>query len=74
MEKLTGRCQSVGRRDEPRTVHRLISNVLHELCLGKNCITNNGSKTRLVNQRTEVVLVRQAQGLVMFIEPVHRLL
>ncbi|EKD97991.1 MAG: hypothetical protein ACD_23C00639G0002, partial [uncultured bacterium] len=52
-------------------MHRQIAKVLDELCFGEYCITCRGPKAGFVNQGAQVVLVRQAQRLVMLVEPVH---
>ena len=72
VEQLACGGQGIGGQDFAGAVHCQIAQVFDELGLGEHRIARRGPKRGLVNQGAQVVLVGQAQGLVMLVEPVHR--
>ena len=66
---LAGGRDRIDRQNFARAVDGQIAQVLDELGLGENRVPSGGSKAGFVNQRAQVVLVGQAQGLVVLVEP-----
>ena len=72
MEQLAGGGDGIGAQNGAGAVDRQIAQVLDELGFNEHGIARRGAKAGFVNQGAQVVLVRQAQSRVVFVEPVHR--
>ncbi len=72
VEQLTHRYHSVLRLDRLRAVHRLVAKLHDEPRLGEHRRAGRGLERRLVEERAQVVLIRQAQRRVVLVSPRHR--
>lgn len=72
MEEFPGRVEGVSRRHLLGAVHGQVTKVLDEPSLGEKRFTHRLPEGGFVDQGAEVILIRQAQRVVMFVEPCHR--
>ena len=71
MEQLAHGHDRIGRLNGLGAVNGLVPELRDEPCLGKHGVASGGLEGGLVDERAQVVLIRQAQRAVVFLGPGH---
>jgi RNase P/RNase MRP subunit p29 len=72
VKQFADRRQRIGRLHRPRAVHGLIAQRVDDPRLAEHRLARRGLEGRLVDERTQAVLVRQTQRRVVLVGPRHR--
>ena len=72
MKQLAGGGQRIGRQYFAIAMHRQITEILNELGFGEQRITDHLPKTGFMNQGAKMILIRQSNCRIVFIQPRHR--